>query len=85
MIGGGLTEFEADVRLTPLFCVAHNTLPAQSMTRKFRRELELFDLERALPAWDGLVSKQQAALEALGVPTMFPSAIAEDRKVRDRL
>ena len=52
------------------------------MTDSFRAELRKFDRERVLPAWDGLVTKQQTALEALGVPTMFPSTEATDREVR---
>ena len=51
------------------------------MTDSFRAELRKFDRERVLPAWDGLVTKQQIALEALGVPTMFPSTEAMDREV----
>ena len=54
----------------------------QALTDAFRAELRKFDRERALPAWDGLVTKQQIALEALGVPTMFPSTEATDREVR---
>ena len=52
------------------------------MTDSFRAELRKFDRERVLPAWDGLVTKQQAALEALGVPAMFPATEAPDREVR---
>lgn len=51
------------------------------MTDSFRTELLKFDRERVLPAWDGLVTKQQAALEALGVPAMFPSTQTSDREV----
>ena len=53
----------------------------QMMTEGFRRELQKFDTERALPAWDGLIKKQQTTLESLGVPSMFPTTDAEDRKV----
>ncbi|EJF63051.1 alpha/beta-hydrolase [Dichomitus squalens LYAD-421 SS1] len=55
---------------------------ADAMTDSFRAELRKFDRERALPAWDGLVTKQQIALEALGVPAMFPSTEVTDREVR---
>ena len=54
------------------------------MTDAFRKELQQFDGERALPAWDGLVTKQQSALEALGVPTMYPTVVTTDRKVSCR-
>jgi len=37
----------------------------------FRKELSKFDMERAIPAWDGLATKQQLNLEILGVPTLF--------------
>ena len=55
---------------------------SQSMTDAFRRELQQFDRERVLPAWDGLITKQQSTLESLGVPTMFPTAVSTDRQVR---
>ena len=54
----------------------------QTMTDSFRRELQKFDKERVLPAWDGLIARQQATLESLGVPAMYPTTAAEDRKVR---
>lgn len=54
----------------------------QALTDSFCAELQRFDRERVLPAWDGLLAKQQAALEALGVPAMFPTAQAADREVR---
>ncbi|KAI0092554.1 hypothetical protein BDY19DRAFT_924975 [Irpex rosettiformis] len=54
---------------------------ADSLTDSFRRELEKFDLERVLPAWDGMLNRQQTALESLGVPTMYPTmASAEIQK-----
>ena len=53
----------------------------QALTDAFRAELRKFDRERALPAWDGLVTKQQAALEGWGVPAMFITAHAPDREV----
>ncbi|KAI0698873.1 Alpha/Beta hydrolase protein [Cytidiella melzeri] len=55
---------------------------ANSMTDSFRRELQRFDAERVLPAWDGLVARQQTTLESLGVPTMYPSASSEEIQVR---
>ncbi|RPD62035.1 alpha/beta-hydrolase, partial [Lentinus tigrinus ALCF2SS1-7] len=55
---------------------------ADALTDSFRAELLKFDRERVLPAWDGLVTKQQVALEALGVPAMFPSTQPPDREVR---
>ncbi|KAF9246877.1 hypothetical protein BU15DRAFT_69735 [Melanogaster broomeanus] len=46
---------------------------ADMMNDAYRRDLQRFDAERAVLAWDALIRKQQAALEALGVPTMFPT------------
>ncbi|KAF7792109.1 hypothetical protein EIP86_003139 [Pleurotus ostreatoroseus] len=83
MIGAGLTQYEADVRAhcgsasSPLayrFCL-------QTMTDGFRRDLQKFDTERALPAWDGLIAKQQTTLESLGVPAMFLTTEPADREV----
>jgi len=51
------------------------------MADKFRIELHKFDVERVLFAWDGLIAKQQTALFALGVPTMFVTAVNPDRTV----
>ncbi|PCH41599.1 alpha/beta-hydrolase, partial [Wolfiporia cocos MD-104 SS10] len=55
---------------------------ADMISDSFRKELQKFDTERALPAWDGLVAKQQARLESLGVPAMYPSAMKADREAR---
>ncbi|KAI0637710.1 hypothetical protein C8Q77DRAFT_1153434 [Trametes polyzona] len=52
----------------------------QALTESFRKELQRFDRDRVLPAWDGLLAKQQAALESLGVPAMFPTTQAADRE-----
>lgn len=51
------------------------------MSDAFRQELRKFDAQRVLPAWDGLVAKQQAKLEALGIPSMFPATLKSDREV----
>ncbi|TCD70468.1 hypothetical protein EIP91_003229 [Steccherinum ochraceum] len=58
---------------------------ADSMTSSFRRELNKFDTERALPAWDGLISKQQTELEGLGVPAMFLTTLTADRERQQRV
>lgn len=34
-----------------------------------------------LPAWDDLITKQQLALEKMGVPTMFVTDSASDKEV----
>ncbi|CAL1702086.1 unnamed protein product [Somion occarium] len=58
---------------------------ADTMTDNFRRELAQFDLQRALPAWDGLLAKQQTALETLGVPTIFATSSKADRERQQRV
>ena len=52
------------------------------MTLSFTKELEQFDKNRVLAAWEGLIAKQQSALEAAGIPTMFVSSLQTDREVR---
>ena len=47
----------------------------------FRRELRKFDLERVLPAWDGMLTRQQAALESIGIPTMYPTMASAELQV----
>ncbi|KAG8980806.1 hypothetical protein FRB90_007480 [Tulasnella sp. 427] len=44
-----------------------------------------YDLKHALPAWDALVTKQQDAMEKLGVPTMFCSTDRTDRARQQRV
>ncbi|EKM59591.1 uncharacterized protein PHACADRAFT_88673, partial [Phanerochaete carnosa HHB-10118-sp] len=58
---------------------------ADSMTDAFRRELQQFDRERVLPAWDGLITKQQQTLESLGVPSMFPTEDSTERQKQQRV
>ncbi|KAJ7783419.1 hypothetical protein B0H14DRAFT_3507124 [Mycena olivaceomarginata] len=58
---------------------------ADMLVQAYERELARFDRERALPAWDGLVTSQQAALAQLRVPTMFPTAVKGSREGSGRL
>jgi hypothetical protein len=51
----------------------------------FRKELHDFDGLRVLPAWDGLVAKQQTALESQSVPTMAMTTVPRNREVRFRI
>ena len=53
------------------------------LTEAFKKEIDKFDRDRVIPAWDGLVSRQQMELAHSRVPTMFVSHQAEDRQVRD--
>jgi hypothetical protein len=47
----------------------------------FQKELQKFDRDRALLAWDGLVSKQQTTLASQNVPSMFVTKEGTDREV----
>ncbi|OAX40002.1 hypothetical protein K503DRAFT_768973 [Rhizopogon vinicolor AM-OR11-026] len=58
---------------------------ADMMNNAFRKELQKFDAERVLFAWDGLLEKQQSSLEALGVPTMFPTDLRAHREKQQRV
>ena len=50
------------------------------LSQAYEKDLKRFDAERVLPAWDGLVTSQQAALAQLKIPTMFPTAVKNDRE-----
>jgi hypothetical protein len=41
-----------------------------------------FDRDRVLPAWDGLMSKQQAVLQSLNCPLMYVTNMTADMQVR---
>ncbi|EMD40994.1 hypothetical protein CERSUDRAFT_44748, partial [Gelatoporia subvermispora B] len=58
---------------------------ADTLSAQFLKELQKFDQERVLPAWDGLITKQQTALESLGVPAMFPTTVGTDRDRQQRI
>ena len=51
------------------------------MTQNFEKELQRFDKDRVLPAWDGLITRQQMILEKIGVPSMFVTNEKVDREV----
>jgi hypothetical protein len=67
-----------------IFRIASST-PSKMMSDTFRRETRKFDLERVLPAWDGLITKQQSALHELGVPLMFVTSSKSDVEVKSSL
>jgi hypothetical protein len=85
MIGDGkLSKHEADVAITLwLSCSIwiDDTYVRQTIQTVFKKELDKFDRDRALLAWDGLISKQQTTLASRGVPTMFVSVEGADRDV----
>ena len=51
------------------------------MQRAYRKDLENFDRERVLSAWQALVKTQQAAMEKRGVPAMFVTIAKVDLQV----
>ncbi|KAF9779545.1 hypothetical protein BJ322DRAFT_1088080 [Thelephora terrestris] len=58
---------------------------ADISTQAYKRELHKFDTQRAIVAWDALVSKQQATLESLGVPVMHVSHLTSDTEKQQRV
>ncbi|KAL5507865.1 hypothetical protein ACEPAH_5483 [Sanghuangporus vaninii] len=58
---------------------------ANAMKQVFENELNKFDRERVMPAWEGLITRQQAALEKLGVPAMFVSSEKPDMERQQRI
>lgn len=53
----------------------------QNLQTSFVDEMKKFDLERALKAWDCLVTSQQRTLEELGIPGMFVTTDKSEREV----
>lgn len=58
---------------------------ADMLCNTYRRELQRFDTERALPLWDNLVREQQERLGQAGVPAMYATALATDRERQQRI
>lgn len=52
----------------------------QMLNDAYKKDLKKFDMERALPAFDGLIAKQQAVLTRLNVPTM---SVSDDTELRE--
>ncbi|KAF5333574.1 hypothetical protein D9611_002295 [Ephemerocybe angulata] len=53
---------------------------AMMLQDAYQREIRKFDKERVLSAWDALAARQQAQLEALGVPNMFVTSEPKDKE-----
>jgi len=47
-----------------------------------KKDLQKFDRDRALPAWDSLLSQQQVKLQKLQVPAMHITSESAEREVR---
>jgi len=58
---------------------------AEMLIDAFKKEIDQFDRDRVIPAWDGLVSRQQMELAHSGVPTMFVSNQADDRQRQQQI
>ncbi|KAI9575029.1 hypothetical protein HD554DRAFT_2051973 [Boletus coccyginus] len=58
---------------------------ADMMNDAYHGDLRRFDKERVVLAWDALIQKQQAALETLGVPTMFATTSQADCQKQRRV
>ncbi|KAF8529281.1 hypothetical protein BU17DRAFT_80481 [Hysterangium stoloniferum] len=58
---------------------------AKALENSFAKELEKFDSERALSAWDALIASQQSTLEGLGVPNMFVTTVKSERERQQRI
>lgn len=48
---------------------------SEVLNNNYRKELQRFDAERVVNAWDSLITEQQCTLEAAGVPTMFATKL----------
>jgi len=58
---------------------------ADMIQTAFKQELDKFDRNRALLAWDGLISKHQTMLASHSVPAMFVSIEGADRDRQQRV
>lgn len=84
MIGVVISQHELNVRKNISRKIKTDTLFHQMITDAFKKELSKFDLERVIPAWDGLVSRQQLELAQLNVPTMCVVGDSDHLQVRLR-
>ncbi|KAJ6516300.1 hypothetical protein C8R45DRAFT_1087401 [Mycena sanguinolenta] len=75
----------AKVKYEKVFLPGLSKHEADMLVQAYERELARFDSERVLPAWDGLVTSQQAALAQLRVPTMYPTAVKDDRERQQKV
>ncbi|KAF7331754.1 hypothetical protein MKEN_00055200 [Mycena kentingensis (nom. inval.)] len=58
---------------------------AEMLSRAYEKELDRFDAERALPAWDALITRQQTTMLELGIPTMFQTTEKQDRERQQKV
>ncbi|KAF9520756.1 hypothetical protein BS47DRAFT_1481137 [Hydnum rufescens UP504] len=55
------------------------------MSAEFDKELDKYDRERVLVAWDELVERQQESLEKLGFPAMYVTSDQAERTKQQRI
>jgi hypothetical protein len=55
------------------------------LNEAYKRELDKFFRERVAHAWDAMITRQQEALLALGVPTMYATNVKGEREVSSPL
>lgn len=55
------------------------------MSADFDKELEKYDKERVLVAWDALIERQQESLEKLGFPAMYVTSNPAERTKQQRI
>ncbi|KAF8974712.1 hypothetical protein BDZ97DRAFT_45472 [Flammula alnicola] len=86
MIGTVVSQHELNVRLVHISSTETDVIPFyQMVTDAFKKEIYRFDHERVIPAWDGLVSRQQNELAQIGVPTMFGTSDVQDREKQQQV
>ncbi|KAJ3820965.1 hypothetical protein F5880DRAFT_890861 [Lentinula raphanica] len=81
-----LSKYEAKVQVAKtkasIISTGLSKHEANMLSAALVKELKQFDLERALPAWDGLVLKQEERLAQLGLPdTLFKAEVSERKKI----
>lgn len=57
----------------------------EALHTELERQLLKFDSEQVLAGWDALIFKQQQALQALNVPSMFATTHETDRERQQRI
>jgi sporulation-control protein spo0M len=55
------------------------------MSADFDKELDKYDKQRVIVAWDALIERQQEALEKLGFPAMYVTTDQAERARQQRI
>ncbi|KAF9451997.1 hypothetical protein P691DRAFT_756746 [Macrolepiota fuliginosa MF-IS2] len=78
-------EYEDKLKAAKTKCASISRHEAEMLVDAHKKELRRFDRDRALPAWDSLVSRQQAKLQRLQVPTMHITSDPSVRELQQRV